>query len=46
MGHGDDLKLLYGFLGDRGAHAVDGVVCGIGAVYVDDIRAAVLAADI
>ena len=43
---GDDLEFLHGFLGDGGAHAVGGIVGGIGAVNIDQIGAGALAAHV
>src|SRR6266853_1404625 len=43
---GDDLEFLYRFLRDGGAHAVDSVVSGVGAVDVDEVGTAALSADV
>src|SRR6202040_2254400 len=43
---GDDLEFLHRFLGDGGAHAVDSIVGGVGAVDVDGVGTAALAADV
>ncbi len=43
---GDDLELLHRLLRDGGAHAVDGIVGGIGAIDVDQVGTAALAAHV
>src|ERR1017187_2578678 len=43
---GDDLEFLHGFLRDGGAHAVGGVVGGVGAVDIDQIGTGALAAHV
>src|SRR5713101_3708692 len=43
---GDDLELLHRLLRDGGAHAVDGIVGGVGAIDVDQVGTAALAAHI
>ncbi len=42
----DELKFLYGFLGNGGADAVDGVVDGVGAVNADHVGTGARAAHI
>ena len=43
---GDDLELLHGLLRNGGAHAVGGIVGGIGAVDIDQVGTAALAAHV
>src|ERR1700686_1281255 len=43
---GDDLEFLYRLLRDGGAHAVDGIVGGVGAIDVDEVGTGALSADV
>src|ERR1700694_978312 len=43
---GDDLEFLHRFLGDGGADSVDSIVGGVGAIDVDQVGTAPLAADV
>src|SRR5690242_16951061 len=43
---GNDLELLHCLLGDRRAYAVDGIVGGVGAIHVNEIRTSALAAHV
>jgi hypothetical protein len=43
---GDDLEFLHRFLRDGGAHAVGGIVGGVGAIDVDQVGTGALAAHV
>ena len=43
---GDDLEFLHRLLRDGGAHAVDGIVGGVGAIDVDQVGTGALAAHV